>query len=287
MSDDDAQQFITGISIIDVFAPIALGSICRLQWCEGAGTNILTAELIRRFIRSGGRHVVCAGCLPDARQLQEWQVDLNEYELDDFITDDWLDTQSAVASVQLEEALDYTAELLSAGDDVLFVLLQPDNSEDWSKRASTRFKDLNTDRQYVILTVVNYGQEKAEVDAGDCTTRIVLDPARARAGLYPPVDPVMSVSSAGVEPSLEARRLAVVEKTRAAFVAYSDHDPDLQNLQNVLDVQRNNSDPDNLIALFRCCAQALYVATPYTGIAGVSRTMEQSIATFERALLNS
>lgn len=286
MTKENSQQFITGIRIVDVFAPIILDSICRLQWRERTGANILIAELIQRFVRSGGRHVVCAGCLPDVARLQEWQADLKEYELDSFIADGWLDTDLTSSDTQLEDALDYTRELLVAGEDVLFVLLQSDAGEEWGKRATSMFSGLDTEQHFVILTVINFGQDRAEFDEGDCTTRIVLDPARARAGLYPPIDPVKSTASVGVESKLDARRLAIVEQARAVFAAYENQDPDLQDLPNVLDWKGESRDTHQLMPLFRSCAQALYVATPYTGIPGVSDNLEQAITTFERAMQN-
>ena len=283
MTNTKAQQFITGIRIIDVFAPIILGRICRLQWCEGAGANVLMAELIQRFLRSGGRHVVCAGCLPDAGRLQEWRAELKEYELDSYIADSWLDADPEHAGTKFEGALEYTRELLIANEDVLFVLLQHDD-EQWEKRAISRFSDLDAEQHFVILTLAHYHQIADERDACDYTTRIVLDPKRARAGLYPPVDPVMSTFSNTATEILDARHSAVIEKARSAFRTYSDHDPDLQHLPDVLNWRGESSHPHQLAPLFRCCAQALYVATPYTGIAGESNTLQQAIAAFELAM---
>jgi len=284
MTKQEPQQFITGIRVIDVFAPIILGSVCRLQWRQGTGANILTAEIIQRFVRSGGSQVVCAGCFPDADHLQEWQADLREYELDNFVSDSWLDTHADTYNEQFDDALEYTADLLIAGEDVLFVLFQSDQREDWSRRASTRFGDLDAKRQFVILNVTDFGQDKTEADHGACTTHITLDPTRARAGLYPPVDPVMSNSSGSIGVDLNARRLAVVANARAAFASYADHDPGLQDLPDKLNWQGAGRDSHPVIPLFRCCAQALYVATPYTGIAGVSQSMEQSVLAFEQAM---
>lgn len=258
-----AELLHTGIKAIDLFTPMRRGQTIRVPFKAGVGMVVLLGELCSRFTRSPSGAAVWTGFAQPPFDLQDWQAEMAEFGLVGQVTQHLASFNEPPEARRLafQQGLDVATAEAGAGRDVFLIVQATDGFQSDVDAALHRLA--GTAFVGSITTVVITGFPEAEAAVltelvPPYGSQIVLDRARAKAHLFPAIDPGRSLVA---EPHpAGAAHLALAEQAAALLATYQSQDGDFSQLGT-----RSESVEGRLL---RYLCQPFQVTEPFTGRPG-------------------
>lgn len=295
----NSNLLLTGIKVIDFFAPIQKGSKLGLLGGAGVGKTVLIKELMNNVFKKFKSNSVFIGVGERSREGKELYDEVVESNLYDKISivfgqmgDNASSRSKAVYSgLTLTEYLrdEKNQDVLLFIDNIYrFVQAQSEISAELGKSPiengypSTMISDISeveerinsTDKgsitsfQAIYIPADDYTDESVQAIMGHLDGQIVLDRSVAEKGIYPAIN-VFKTTSSLVDPEIIGERhFNLIEKALSYFVRYDE----LEEIIVVLGIEEL-SDEDKQIfyrsrKLKNYFSQPLFVSEQYTGIPG-------------------
>lgn len=259
----DGQLLHTGIKALDLFAPLLRGQAVRVPFKAGVGMVVLLGELCSRFLRSGKGAAVWTGFAQPPFDLKDWQAEMAEFGLAGRVRQhlaSFNETPEARRNV-FQEGVDAAMHLAQGGHDVFVVVQATDGFEGEVDAALLRFADSAAQGLITTMVVTRFPESETDTWAGlsaPYAGQVVLDRDRAKAHLFPAIDPESSLSAAAESLTAEHRQLA--EQAVRSLADYKAADPQFAALS-----QRSG---ERAVRLLRYFCQPFQVAEPFTGRPG-------------------
>lgn len=231
----DGRLLLTGVKALDLFAPLAPGSLVRVPFAAGVGMVVLLGELSQRFASQPDRAVVWTGFAQGPFDPQDLQTELRESGIADAV-----ETSIARADEPPEtrrrafaDGLARAEALRDRGRQVLVVLLVDAGTEADVESCLARLRPARPDDGAGLTTLVvtpfpETGREVWNELRPPFDGQIAFDRRRARRLLYPAIDPRTTLSRALSRERAGERHVALARAAREAVAAYEALDPGLE-----------------------------------------------------------
>ena len=306
---------LTGIKVIDFFAPIQKGSKLGLLGGAGVGKTVLIKELMNNVFKKFKSNSVFIGVGERSREGKELYDEVVESNLYDKISivfgqmgDNASSRSKAVYSgLTLTEYLrdEKNQDVLLFIDNIYrFVQAQSEISAELGRspiengypttmisdvseveeRINSTDKGSITSFQAIYIPADDYTDESVQTIMGHLDGQIVLDRSVAEKGIYPAIN-VFKTTSTLVDPDIIGERhFNLIERTLSYFVRYDE----LEEIIVVLGIEEL-SDEDKKIfyrsrKLKNYFSQPLFVSEQYTGIPGQIVDIEDVLDDVENIL---
>jgi F-type H+-transporting ATPase subunit beta len=284
-TQDETPGFETGVKALDLFAPLRLGD--RVLWHGGVGLgrNVLLGELAHR-----------AQSAPATRNLWAlWQrFAWEEGELDAFLAEVGLDGAFDVLRPRegndaedwrdlARSAAEAAARLLAGGARhvVLALFRRPGASPDIDA-ALPRFgrSAAGAVTSFLLAPLAEANGRPAPKLAAPFDAVLGFEPARARAQLFPALDPLASCSRSLADPAFDRRHREVAEQARAHLSELRAFDPTL--MARPIEGAPNRLRLERARRLEAFLTQPFHTTESFTGRPGchvpLARTVEDAAA---------
>jgi len=294
-----SDMLLTGIKVIDFFAPIQKGSKLGLLGGAGVGKTVLIKELINNIFKKFQSNSVFIGVGERSREGKELYDEMLESNLLDKISmvfgqmGDNATSRSKVAysGLTLAEYLrdeKHQDVLLFIDNIYRYVQAESEVSAELGRSPiengypTTMISDVSaieerinstengsiTSFQAVYIPADDYTDESVQTILSHLDGQIVLDRSVAEKGIYPAID-VFKTSSILVDPELIGERhFNLIEKTLKYLTRYTE----LEEIIVVLGIEELSEEDKQIFyrsrKLRNYFSQPLFVSEQYTGIPG-------------------
>lgn len=260
----DGQIYHTGIKALDLFSPLTRGGIVRVPFKAGVGMVVLLGELCRRFCAAEKGAAVWTGFAQPPFDLQDWQADMAEFGLENQVElrlasfNQPADERRAAFTRGIEVA----QSLRDQGGEVLVIVQSTEGFAGDVDASLLRLSEPHPTGSITTLVMTDF-PERDEVWTelrAPFSGQLTLDRRRAKAYLFPALDPGACLSAAAETHDPGERHLVLAGKVRSILAAYAQHDPEFERL---------DSAPKDLgPALLRYLCQPFFVTEPFTSRSG-------------------
>lgn len=297
--DIKSNLLLTGIKVIDFFAPIQKGSKLGLLGGAGVGKTVLIKELMNNVFKKFQSNSVFIGVGERSREGKELYDEVVESNLYDKISivfgqmgDNASSRSKAIYSgLTLAEYLrdEKNQDVLLFIDNIYrFVQAQSEISAELGRspiengypptmisdiseveeRINSTNKGSITSFQAIYIPADDYTDEAVQTISGHLDGQIVLDRSVAEKGIYPAID-VFKTSSSLVDPSIIGERhYNLIEKVLSFLTRYTE----LEEIIVVLGIEELSEEDKQIFyrsrKLKNYFSQPLFVSEQYTGMPG-------------------
>jgi RNA polymerase sigma factor (sigma-70 family) len=272
----------TGIKALDLFAPLARGSLVRVEGGAQVGRNVLLAELSSRLVRSGGAEAIWA-----VWERQPWQED----ELAGLFAEGGLGSEIQLLRARADggelerhglpaRALALARERLAAGaGSVLLVLFESDGCAADLEAIYPKLGGAIT-----TLVVADW-RRVAEAPAREprplampFDARIRFDPALAARRCYPAIDPFACTWRAPAAGIVGEEHARIAEAARACLRRARELAPEFAPLTPGHLCAEDRPALGRAALLRAFLTQPFHTTEPFSGRAGVSVPLADTLA---------
>jgi F-type H+-transporting ATPase subunit beta len=301
--------FLTGIKVIDLLAPLVRGGKAGMFGGAGVGKTVLIMELIRTTVEKYAGISVFAGIGERSREGHElwlelkrsgvlertalvfgqmneppgarWRVGLTALTVAEYFRDT---THQDVLFL-----IDNVFRFVQAGGEVSGLLGRLPSRVGYQPTLATEIADLE-DRIASVRQAAVTSIQAVYVPADDFTdpavaqtfahldSSIVLSRDMASQGLYPAIDPLTSTSSMLDPQTVGEEHYRLAEEVRRLI----EHYRELQEIISLLGMEELSAADRQAVArarrLVRFLTQPFAVTSQFTGVAGASVSIEDTIA---------
>ena len=307
-----AQMFETGIKVIDLLTPYPQGGKIGLFGGAGVGKTVLITEMIRRVAQNHGGVSVFAGVGERTREGTDLLLEMGESgvlekaalvfgQMDEppgvrlRVALSALTMAEYFRDVQQQDVLlfvDNIFRFVQAGSEVSTLLgrmpsavgyqptLADEMGELQERITSTRGRSI-TSLQAVYVPADDYTDPApfTSFTHFDGTTELNRDIASL--GIYPAVDPLASTSTILSPEVVGDRHYDVARKVQEVLQRYKE----LQDIIAILGLDELSEEDRVTVSrarkVQRFLSQPMYVAEVFTGIPGVTTSVEETVESFE------
>ena len=306
--DHKREVFRTGIKVADLLAPLARGGKAGMFGGAGVGKTVLIMELIRSTVEKYSGISVFAGIGERSREGHELLAELRESgvlsrtalvfgQMNEPPGARWRVGMTALTvaeyfrDVMKRDVLllmDNVFRFVQAGSEVSGMLGRLPSRVGYQPTLATEIAELE-ERIASVAGVSVTAIQAVYVPADDFTdpavvetfrhldSSVVLSRDMAAEGLYPAIDPLASTSVLLDPRIVGEEHYAVAEEVRRTIVRYKE----LQEIISLLGVDELSVEDRRIVArarrLERFLTQPFLVTEQFTGIAGKSVTIEETI----------
>ena len=306
--DHKREVFRTGIKVADLLAPLARGGKAGMFGGAGVGKTVLIMELIRSTVEKYSGISVFAGIGERSREGHELLAELRESgvlsrtalvfgQMNEPPGARWRVGMTALTvaeyfrDVMKRDVLllmDNVFRFVQAGSEVSGMLGRLPSRVGYQPTLATEIAELE-ERIASVAGVSVTAIQAVYVPADDFTdpavvetfrhldSSVVLSRDMAAEGLYPAIDPLASTSVLLDPRVVGEEHYAVAEEVRRTIVRYKE----LQEIISLLGVDELSVEDRRIVArarrLERFLTQPFLVTEQFTGIAGKSVTIEETI----------
>ncbi len=306
--DHKREVFRTGIKVADLLAPLARGGKAGMFGGAGVGKTVLIMELIRSTVEKYSGISVFAGIGERSREGHELLAELRESgvlsrtalvfgQMNEPPGARWRVGMTALTvaeyfrDVMKRDVLllmDNVFRFVQAGSEVSGMLGRLPSRVGYQPTLATEIAELE-ERIASVAGVSVTAIQAVYVPADDFTdpavvetfrhldSSVVLSRDMAAEGLYPAIDPLASTSVLLDPRVVGEEHYAVAEEVRRTIVRYKE----LQEIISLLGVDELSVEDRRVVArarrLERFLTQPFLVTEQFTGIAGKSVTIEETI----------
>jgi len=310
-----SELFRTGIKVIDLLAPHARGGKAAMFGGAGVGKTVLVMELIHAMVASYQGISVFAGVGERSREGHEMLRDMTEAKVLDRTVlvygqmneppgARWRVPMTALAISEYfrDEAhrnvlllMDNVFRFVQAGSEVSGLLGRLPSRVGYQPTLASEVAQLQeriasvgdasiTAIEAVYVPADDFTDPAVTTIASHIDSMVVLSRTMAADGMYPAVDPVAS-SSILLDPLVVGERhVAVANAARSAI----EHYRELQDVISLLGMEELGRDDRRTVErarrLMRFLTQPFAVTEAFTGMAGRSVTLEDTLAGCEAIL---
>jgi len=310
-----AELFTTGIKVIDLLAPIGLGSKAAMFGGAGVGKTVLVLELIHAMAESYKGTSVFAGIGERSREGHELMGDMRTSgmlsktallfgQMNEPPGARWRIAMAAltVAEYFRDEQhqnvlllMDNVFRFVQAGAEVSGLLGRLPSRVGYQPTLATEVAALQeriasvgdcavTAIEAVYVPADDFTDPAVTTIANHLESQILLSRAMAAEGMYPAVHPLAS-SSVLLDPMVVGERhYGIAQQAREVIAHYRD----LQDIISLLGIEELSAQDrlqvDRARKLQRFLTQPFVVTQAFTGKPGVSVTLEQTLAGCEAIL---
>jgi RNA polymerase sigma factor (sigma-70 family) len=277
--------FETGIKALDLLAPLRRGDLVLWHGGAGVGRNVLLGELALRAQNTPGTRNLWA-----LWQRFAWE----EGELDAFLAEMGLANAFGVLRTRegddgeswhglAQHAAAAAGELLAAGSEhvVLALFRRAGASADLDAALPRLGRNAGgVVTRFLIAPIADAMERPAPKLAPPLDAVLGFDPARARAQLFPALDPLSTCSRSLDDPRFDARHRQVAEQARAHLAELRAFDPAL--VARPLDAAPNRVRLERARRLEHFLSQPFHTTEAFNGRPGthvpIRRTVEDAEA---------
>ena len=306
--DHKREVFRTGIKVADLLAPLARGGKAGMFGGAGVGKTVLITELIRSTVEKYSGISVFAGIGERSREGHELLAELRESgvlsrtalvfgQMNEPPGARWRVGMTALTvaeyfrDVMKRDVLllmDNVFRFVQAGSEVSGMLGRMPSRVGYQPTLATEIAELE-ERIASVAGASVTAIQAVYVPADDFTdpavvetfrhldSSIVLSREMAAEGLYPAIDPLASTSVLLDPRVVGEEHYAVAEEVRRTIARYKE----LQEIISLLGVEELSAEDRRIVArarrLERFLTQPFLVTEQFTGIAGKSVTIEETI----------
>ncbi len=259
----------TGIKAIDLFTPLVRGQAVRVPFKAGVGMVVLLGELCSRFSRAENGAAVWTGFAQPPFDRKDWQAEMAEFGLQDQVGQYLASFNEAPETRRkaFQGGIDEALSLARSGRDVLVVVQTTDGFEGEVDAALLQFSGDTAEGSITSMVISSFPEAEGDIWrelSAPYAGQIVLDRSRARAHLFPAIDPAASLT--GADEFLQSTHRRLAERAARTLADYRSQDPDFENLSE------HSNGPAALLLRYLC--QPFQVTEPFTGRSGewVSRS---------------
>ncbi len=314
--ESSGQMFLSGIKVIDLLAPLALGGKAAMFGGAGVGKTVLIMELIRTVADTYKGNSVFAGVGERSREGHELWLDLQKSGVIDRTVlvfgqmneppgARWRVALSAltVAEHFRDEMgkdvlllIDNVFRFVQAGSEVSGLLGRLPSRVGYQPTLASEIAELEeriasirgaavTSIQAVYVPADDFTDPAVAATFTHLDSSIVLSREMASEGLYPAVDPLAS-SSTLLDPSIVGKRhYETAEKVRQTIEQYQE----LREIISLLGIEELSASDRQAVGrarrLIRFLTQPFAVTSQFTGRKGASVSIEDTLDGCE-AILN-
>ena len=314
--ESSGQMFLSGIKVIDLLAPLALGGKAAMFGGAGVGKTVLIMELIRTVADTYKGNSVFAGVGERSREGHELWLDLQKSGVIDRTVlvfgqmneppgARWRVALSAltVAEHFRDEMgkdvlllIDNVFRFVQAGSEVSGLLGRLPSRVGYQPTLASEIAELEeriasirgaavTSIQAVYVPADDFTDPAVAATFTHLDSSIVLSREMASEGLYPAVDPLAS-SSTLLDPSIVGKRhYETAEKVRETIEQYQE----LREIISLLGIEELSASDRQAVGrarrLIRFLTQPFAVTSQFTGRKGASVSIEDTLDGCE-AILN-
>jgi F-type H+/Na+-transporting ATPase subunit beta len=314
--DHAREVFHTGIKVIDLLAPLARGGKAGMFGGAGVGKTVLIMELIRNTVEKYSGISVFAGVGERSREGHEllaeleasgvlkrtalifgqmneppgarWRVGMTALTVAEYFRD--------VMHRDVLLLMDNVFRFVQAGSEVSGMLGRLPSRVGYQPTLATEIAELEeriasvagasvTSIQAVYVPADDFTDPAVVETFRHLDSSVVLSRDMAAEGLYPAIDPLLSVSVLLDPRIVGAEHYAVAESVRQTIARYKE----LQEIISLLGIEELSAEDRKTVArarrLERFLTQPFMVTEQFTGIAGKSVAVEDTI-TGCRAILS-
>jgi len=320
--DPSATLLATGIKVIDLICPFTKGGKVGAFGGAGVGKTVIIMELINNIAKNHGGYSVFAGVGERTREGNDLYEEMSEAGVID--QDNLENSKVALCYGQMNEPpgarlrvalsalsmaeyfrdeenqdvllfVDNVFRFSQAGSEVSALLgrtpsavgYQPTLAAEMAtlqERIASTTKGSITSFQAVYVPADDLTDPAPANTFAHLDSTIVLERSLAELGIYPAVDPLSSVSNALQPAVVGEEHYRVARGVQKVLQRYND----LQDIIAILGMDEL-SDEDKLTVfrarkLQKFLSQPFFVAEVFTGIKGVSCTIEETVAGFGEIL---
>lgn len=311
----EADAFATGIKILDLLAPMVQGGKAALFGGAGVGKTVLLTELIRAMITGYDGVSVFAGVGERSREGHEMLHDMRQYgvldrtvlvygQMNEPPGARWrvpLTALTIAEHVRDEDRrnvlllMDNVFRFVQAGAEVSGLLGRMPSRVGYQPTLETEVAGLEeriapgagasiTAIEAVYVPADDFTDPAVTAISTHMDSTVVLSRDLAAQGIYPAIDPLRTTSVL-LDPSIVGEDHA---RTAADVREIMQHYEELRDVIALLGVEELGRDEQLLVGrarrLQRFLTQPFFVAAPYTGIAGRSVPVAETIAGCRRIL---
>lgn len=253
----------TGIKAVDLFTPVFRGQAVRVPFRAGVGMVVLLGELCSRFCRAEKGAAIWTGFAQPPFDLKDWRAEMAEFGLEGQVLQHLASFNETpeVRRAAFQDGVDAALSLALDGSDVFVVVQATDGFEGEVDAALLQFSNIDAAGSITPMVITSFPETGEDVWtqlSAPYAGQIVLDRRRAKAHLFPAVDPVSSLSAAYglVNPA----HGLLAERAARIMADYQDEDPEFENL-----AERSGEAAVQLLNYF---CQPFQVTEPFTGRSG-------------------
>lgn len=253
----------TGIKAVDLFTPLLRGQAVRVPFKAGVGMVVLLGELCSRFCKADNGAAVWTGFAQPPFDLKDWQAEMAEFGLQEMVHQHLASFNEAAERRRqaFQEGIDTALSLARAGSDVFAVVQSTDGFEAEVDAALLQFSSGTHRGSITTMVITSFPETEGDIWSAlsaPYAGQLVLDRSRARAHLFPAIDPALSLyaSDEGVEPA----HRSLAERATRVLVEYQSQDPEFENLPE------RPTEPAARLLRYLC--QPFQVTEPFTGRSG-------------------
>jgi RNA polymerase sigma factor (sigma-70 family) len=283
---EEGNLFHTGIKALDLFAPIRMGGLIRVDGPPNAGRLIMLAELAAMTSRRPG-----LGCVWAWWGSEAW----SDSEFDHLLAETDIQTHVHVVKGELHDsddgrtvaqrALSKSTELLEQHEHVVLTFFeQPGFAAD----IETMLPQLRARRSGLITTFVvrplqTSTQQPVPLRA-PFDAQVTFDPVLAQSRMFPAIDPLWSASRLFDDGGFDARHRRLAHEARELLNRFRKLCPDLKANRNseLDDATRMLCRRGRLLQAF--LTQPFHVTEPFSGRLGTTVSREAMLDGVEAIL---
>ena len=302
------EVFRTGIKVIDLLAPLARGGKAGMFGGAGVGKTVLIMELIRSTVENYSGICVFAGVGERSREGHELLVELRESgvlsrtalvfgQMSEPPGARWRVGMTALTVAEYFRdvkghdvllLMDNVFRFVQAGSEVSGMLGRLPSRVGYQPTLATEIAELEeriasvagasvTAIQAVYVPADDFSDPAVVETFRHLDSSIVLSRDMTAEGLYPAIDSLASTSVLLDPLVVGEEHYAVAEEVRRTIVRYKE----LQEIISLLGVEELSTEDRRVVArarrLERFLTQPFFVTEQFTGIAGKSVPVEQTI----------
>ena len=302
------EVFRTGIKVIDLLAPLARGGKAGMFGGAGVGKTVLIMELIRSTVENYSGICVFAGVGERSREGHELLVELRESgvlsrtalvfgQMSEPPGARWRVGMTALTVAEYYRdvkghdvllLMDNVFRFVQAGSEVSGMLGRLPSRVGYQPTLATEIAELEeriasvagasvTAIQAVYVPADDFSDPAVVETFRHLDSSIVLSRDMTAEGLYPAIDSLASTSVLLDPLVVGEEHYAVAEEVRRTIVRYKE----LQEIISLLGVEELSTEDRRVVArarrLERFLTQPFFVTEQFTGIAGKSVPVEQTI----------
>lgn len=284
-AEEAGSFFHTGIKALDLFAPIQIGGVIRVEGPTNAGRLITLSELAAVVSRRPG-----LACLWVWWESEAW----SDSEFDHLLAETDIQTHVQVVKGEFHDsddgrtvaqrALSKSTELLDQHEHVFLTFFERPG---FAADIETMLPQLRTQRLGAITTFVvrllQANMRPAPLRA-PFDGLVAFDPVLAQSGMFPAIDPLGSASRLLEDGGFGARHRRLADDARALLDRYRKFSPDLKANSNpkLDEAARLECRRGRLLQAF--LTQPFHVTEPFTGRLGMTVSYEDLLDGVETIL---
>jgi F-type H+-transporting ATPase subunit beta len=226
-----AEVLFTGIKALDLFCPIPRGGVVRIPFMAGVGMVVLLGELCRRMTLSPCGRALWTGFSQRPFDLKDWHTEMSELGLADHVQQSLADVDAGPEASReaFQRGLDLAESMSASGLDVLLVLTSDPGFESDVEASFARLGAARNAGSITTFLITTF-PERADATWSRLhqpyAAQIKLHRPRARRGLYPSLDPTLSLSRALSDTGVGREHVEVAAQARGTLARYVMQDPE-------------------------------------------------------------